>query len=162
MDAMKPHTSFVNVVEVATTKVLARFFCFALIGAFIQTPTSDAWGRKRVTVVAAVFLVLGNVIQAGAVAIAMFLAAQYMTGVGVGMLISTTPVYVSEIAPAHSRGLLVGLQGNFIVGAYVLSSANALGFYFVDASYAWRLNFCPATFAGLVLLGSLWLLPESP
>lgn len=83
---------------------------------------------------AAILLILGNAIQAGAVTIAMFLVGRYITGVGVGMLISNTPVYLSEIAPAHSRGLLVGLQGNFIIGAYVLSSAIALDSYFVDAS----------------------------
>lgn len=142
--------------------MFGRFFGFALTGTFIQTPISDTWGRKRVTVVAAILLILRNAIQAGAVAIAMFLVGRYITGVGVGMLISNTPVYLSEIAPAHSRGLLIGLQGNFIVSAYVLSSVIARGFYFVDAYYAWRLNFCAATFVGLVLLGSLWLLPESP
>ena len=112
--------------------------------------------------VASVLLVLGNAIQAGAATIAMFLIGRYITGVSVGMLISNTPVYLSEIAPAHSRGLLVGLQGNFIVGAYVLSSAIALGFYFVHEEYAWRLNFCVAAFFGMVLWVSLCLLPESP
>lgn len=111
---------------------------------------------------AAVFLTVGNALQAGAVHIAMFLVGRYVTGLGAGMVISNTPVYLSEISPAHSRGLLVGLQGNFIVGGYITSSCAALGFHFVNEAYQWRLNFIIATSAALALLISLISLPESP
>lgn len=134
----------------------------ALIGGVIQSPISDRWGRKRATAVAATLLVVGNALQAGAVHIVMFLVGRYITGLGAGMIISNTPVYLSEISPAHSRGLLVGLQGNFIVGGYIVSSSAALGFHFVEASYQWRLNFIIATTCGLALLASLISLPESP
>lgn len=73
-----------------------------------------------------------------------------------------TIVYMSEISPAHTRGLLVGLQGNCIVLAYILSSCAALGFHFVDKVYNWRLNFVIATACALALLVSLIFLPESP
>lgn len=92
----------------------------------------------------------------------MFLVGRYITGFGAGMVITNTPVYLSEIAPAHSRGLLVGLQGNFIVLGYILSSCAALGFHFVTESYQWRLNYCIATFFGVALFASLLALPESP
>lgn len=92
----------------------------------------------------------------------MFLIGRYITGLGAGMVITNTPVYLSEIAPAHSRGLLVGLQGNFIVLGYILSSCAALGFHFVTESYQWRLNYCIASFFGVALFMSLLVLPESP
>lgn len=142
--------------------VLPRFFGCALIGAFLQAWIAQRWGRKSSTAVAAVFLLTGNAFQAGAVHIAMFLVGRYITGFGAGMVISNTPVYLSEIAPAHSRGLLVGLQGNFIVLGYILSSCAALGFHFVDESYQWRLNFVIATSVAVALLLSLITLPESP
>jgi MFS family permease len=78
------------------------------------------------------------------------------------MVISNTPVYLSEISPAHSRGLLVGLQGNFIVFGYILSSCAALGFHFVSTDYQWRLNFIIAAVVAVALLASLIALPESP
>lgn len=92
----------------------------------------------------------------------MFLLGRYLAGFGAGMVITNTPVYLSEIAPAHSRGLLVGLQGNFIVLGYILSSCAALGFHFVTETYQWRLNYCIATFFGVALFLSLLALPESP
>ena len=141
---------------------LRRFFGFALIGAFLQSWIAQKYGRKSSTAVAACFLMIGNALQAGAVHIAMFLVGRYLAGCGAGMVISNTPVYLSEIAPAHSRGLLVGLQGNFIVFGYILSSCAALGFHFVDESYQWRLNFIIATAVAVALLLSLITLPESP
>lgn len=107
-------------------------------------------------------LTLGNALQCGAVHIAMFIVGRYITGFGAGMVISNTPVYLSEISPAHSRGLLVGLQGNFIVLGYILSSCAALGFHFVSTDYQWRLNFIISTSVALALLISLISLPESP
>lgn len=92
----------------------------------------------------------------------MFLVGRYITGFGAGMVISNTPVYLSEISPAHSRGLLVGLQGNFVVLGYILSSCAALGFHFVATDYQWRLNFIIATSVALALGLSLISLPESP
>lgn len=139
-----------------------RFFAAALIGGVGQAYISNKWGRKYATGVAAILLMVGNALQAGAVHIAMFLIGRYITGFGAGIVISNTPVYLSEISPAHSRGLLVGLQGNFVVGGYIVSSCSALGFYFVDASYQWRLNFIIATAVAVALLASLSGLPESP
>jgi MFS family permease len=92
----------------------------------------------------------------------MFLVARYIAGIGCGMVMSNTPVYMSEIAPPHTRGLLVGLQGNCITLGYIVSSSAALGFHFVEKPYAWRLNFVIATVMALVLLVSLQFLPESP
>jgi MFS family permease len=85
----------------------------------------------------------------------MLLVGRYIVGFGGGMMLANTPVYTSEISPAHSRGMLVGLQGNFVTFGYVVSSCAALGFHFVDGSYQWRLNFVIATAVALALLFSL-------
>jgi MFS family permease len=141
---------------------LHSFFGFALIGAIIQAPISNKWGRKHATFTAAILLTIGGALQSGAVDIAMFIVGRYIAGIGCGIVMSNTPVYMSEISPAHTRGLLVGLQGNCIVLGYVTSSAAALGFHFVGHDYNWRLNFVLATAIALTLLLSLIMLPESP
>jgi MFS family permease len=138
------------------------FFGFALTGAIIQAPISNKWGRKYATFTAAILLTVGGALQSGAVNIAMFMVGRYISGIGCDIVMSNTPVYMSEIAPAHTRGLLVGLQGNCIVLGYVISSAAALGFHFVNHDYNWRLNFVVSTIVALMLLLSLIMLPESP
>jgi MFS family permease len=138
------------------------FFGFALIGCIVQSYISNYWGRRTATGTAATLLVISGAIQAGSVNVAMFLVGRYIAGIGCGMVMSNTPVYMSEISPPHRRGMLVGLQGNCIVLGYILSSCSALGFHFVNESYQWRLNFIIATAIALALLVSLLFLPESP
>lgn len=98
----------------------------------------------------------------GAANLPMFFAARCIGGLGCGIIQSNTPIYMSEIAPPHSRGMLVGFHPICIVFAEIIASACALGFNSVKASYQWRLNFGIQTFFGVVLLVSLYFLPESP
>ncbi|CZR70281.1 related to glucose facilitated diffusion protein [Phialocephala subalpina] len=145
-----------------TDAIVSGFFGFALVGAIIQSYISSKWGRRAATGVGAVSLVIAGAIQAGSVDVAMFLVGRYIAGFGCGIVLSNTPVYMSEIAPPHTRGLLVGLQGNCIVWGYICSSCAALGFHYVDQDYQWRLNFIIATGVAAALLVSLFFLPESP
>jgi MFS family permease len=92
----------------------------------------------------------------------MFLVARVLCGIGAGMVITNCPVYMSEISPPHSRGKLVGSHAITIVYAYVISSCLALGFHYIEEPYSWRLQFVMLTFFSLLLLGSLFFIPESP
>ena len=111
---------------------------------------------------AAVIVTIAAALQAGSVHIAMFLIARVLNGLGAGMIIANTPVYLSEISPAHTRGLLVSAQGICITLAYIVSSAFALGFHFVERPYQWRLQFVTLTALGLVLSVTMYFIPESP
>lgn len=92
----------------------------------------------------------------------MFIVGRIIAGIAGGMTISNCPVYMSEISPPQTRGFLVGLQGVCIVWAYIISSALALGFSFVTYDYQWRLNYIVHCFVSLLLLASVFFLPESP
>lgn len=110
----------------------------------------------------AVLLVISGALQAGSVHVAMFITARILCGIGAGIVITNVPVYMSEIAPPHARGMLVGSHAITIVYAYIASSCLALGFYHIDAPYAWRLQFVVLTFLSILLLVSLFFIPESP
>jgi MFS family permease len=101
-------------------------------------------------------------LQAGSVHLAMFMVARVLNGIGAGILITNTPVYMSEVAPAHTRGLLVSAQGIAITAAYVVSSVAALGFHFVTHDYQWRLQFIVLTALALGLAVTMYFIPESP
>jgi MFS family permease len=111
---------------------------------------------------AAIIVMIAAALQAGSVHIAMFLVARVLNGLGAGMIIANTPVYMSEIAPAHTRGILVSCQGVSITAAYIVSSLVALWFHWVDHAYQWRLQFVVLTTLALLLVVAMYFIPESP
>ncbi|EXJ87565.1 hypothetical protein A1O3_04525 [Capronia epimyces CBS 606.96] len=142
--------------------IMGAFLGGGLIGAVIQAPISNRYGRRVATGSAALLTVLSGALQAGSVHVAMFIVARFICGLGAGIVLTNCPVYMSEIAPPHIRGMLVGNHAISIVYAYIFSSLMALAFHFVDHPYQWRLQFVLLAFFGLVLLASLAILPESP
>ncbi|OCK79788.1 general substrate transporter [Lepidopterella palustris CBS 459.81] len=142
--------------------ILGGFLGGGLIGAVISAPISQRFGRRAATATAAALITFSAAILAGSVNIGMFLAGRVICGIGAGIVITNCPVYMSEIAPPHIRGMLVGNHAISIVYAYILSSVIALGFHYVDAPYQWRLQYVMLAFFGLLLGVSLVFLPESP
>lgn len=120
------------------------------------------FGRRICNAAAGVILVVSAALLAGSVDYAMFVVARVVSGIGAGIVVSNTPVYISEIAPASTRGLLTSVHGVGITVAYIVSSVLALGFNFVNHPYQWRLQFVVYTFFSLLLLVSLYMIPESP
>lgn len=48
-----------------------------------------------------------------------FLAGRFLSGMGVGMMQVSVPIYQSELSPAKQRGRMVGGHGILIVCGYV-------------------------------------------
>lgn len=92
----------------------------------------------------------------------MYLVFRVFSGIGSGMVFANTPVYMSEISPPHTRGLLVGLYGVGVVTAYILAAICALVFSFVTSPVQWRCIFIVLTGVGVIYLCTLYFIPESP
>lgn len=88
-----------------------------------------------------------------------------MAGVGIGILVTACPMYLSELAPPERRGWLVGHHAIFLVFGYMLAGWLGYACYFaetVNSSFAWRFPLCMQCLAPLVLLiTSIWI-PRSP
>lgn len=95
----------------------------------------------------------------------MFLAGRFICGMGVGVLLTVCPMYMSELSPAAARGWQVGHHAIFLVFGYVASNWIGYGCYFAPPSlqqFAWRFPLAFQCVAPLLLLiGSPWL-PRSP
>lgn len=95
------------------------FAAGGLLGCILMTWLGDAFGRKVAIQVTSVLCVIAGIIQAASVHIAMFLVGRFLMGVGVGMVNVITPLYQSEISPAHLRGRMVGTHGFILCVGYV-------------------------------------------
>ena len=91
-----------------------------LFGALLVGRPSDWWGRRPVLTVLAVFYTVSAVGCAFAWNWYALLAFRWIGGVAVGGASVVSPVYITEIAPARRRGLLVAVsQLNIVVGILV-------------------------------------------
>ncbi|TVY55499.1 High-affinity glucose transporter [Lachnellula cervina] len=145
-----------------TDGLFGGFLGGAMVGSLVQAPIANKFGRKIANACASITVIISAALQAGSVSIEMFLTARVLCGIGAGMVLANTPVYMSEVSPPHNRGLLVGLQGVGIVTAYIVASLCALAFSFVKSAIQWRLNFIVLAGIACIHLGSLYFLPESP
>ncbi|OCT53938.1 sugar transporter [Cladophialophora carrionii] len=95
----------------------------------------------------------------------MFHVGRVISGLGIGILVTACPMYLSELAPPQNRGWLVGHHAIFLVFGYMLSAWLGYACYFATAhnpSFAWRFPLCVQTLPPLVLgITSIWI-PKSP
>ena len=85
----------------------------------------DLFGRKLTIQLGALICLVGAILQASAMNLAMILIGRILAGWAVGLMSMSVPVYQAECAHPFSRGLIVGLaqQMNgvgFMVSTYVL------------------------------------------
>ena len=131
----------------------------AMIGAIVGGAVADRIGRRATLVWAAGIFILGSVLAPVSTDVAMLIVARAIIGIGIGFTSVTAPVYVSELAPPQSRGMLIGLyQFALTLG---IALADFVG-YWLAAQQAWRLMFGLAVVPTLFFLLVILTVPESP
>ena len=85
------------------------------LGAFGAGRLSDIIGRRAVMVLAAALFLVSAFLAGAAPSSAIFIFARIIGGFGVGAASVTSPVYISEVAPARMRGRLSSVQQVMII-----------------------------------------------
>jgi sugar porter (SP) family MFS transporter len=164
--AHRQHRSSVSsgilIVHICASLTQIRFFGGGFVGTLAQTYISDKYGRRACAGIEAILMTISGIIGAASINPAMFIVSRGVCGISGGMILANTPVYMSEIAPAHTRGLLVGMHATSILAGYITSAVIALGFNFVTTAIQWRLQFIMLTIFSLVFVVSVLFIPESP
>lgn len=138
-----------------------------VIGAWLAGYLGDRMGRKRSLLICA-FLFFVSAVWSGLPTSAGELAiARIIGGIGVGAASMLTPVYISEIAPAHLRGALTTLnQIAILVGMVIVYLVNAQLAGAGDEAWriasAWRWMFASEAIPAAVFFVLLFAIPESP
>jgi sugar porter (SP) family MFS transporter len=131
----------------------------AMIGAIVGGAVADRIGRRATLVWAGGIFIAGSLLAPLSANVFVLIVARAIIGVGIGFTSVTAPVYVSELAPPQSRGMLIGLyQFALTVG---IALANLVG-YWLAAQQAWRLMFGIAVVPTVFFLGVILTVPESP
>lgn len=131
----------------------------AMIGALVGGMVADRIGRRATLVWAAGIFIVGSLLAPLSANVSVLIVARAIIGIGIGFTSVTAPVYVSELAPPQSRGMLIGLyQFALTVG---IALANLVGYWLAEQQ-VWRLMFGIAVVPTLFFLGVILTVPESP
>jgi SP family xylose:H+ symportor-like MFS transporter len=136
-----------------------------LFGALLVGRPSDWWGRRPILTLLAVLYLVSAVGCAYAWDWHALLLFRWIGGVAVGGASVVSPVYITEIAPARRRGLLVAVsQLNIVVGILAAYFSNYLVAYALGADHpaAWRWMFGIEAAPALFFLVASFAIPESP
>ncbi|KAF2738009.1 MFS sugar transporter-like protein [Polyplosphaeria fusca] len=134
----------------------------AMFGAAFSGYLADKISRKRSVVVAVIIFIVGSTLQTAAVEYGMLTVGRTIGGIGIGMLATISPLYISEIAPPENRGSLLVLQEFSIVFGIVIAFWTTYGTRYIPSEWSWRLPFLLQIIPGLVLGGGILFLPYSP
>ncbi len=132
-----------------------------VLGAMLGGWPSDRFGRRATLLWIGILYFVSAVWSGLAGDVYSFIIARFIGGLGVGISTVAAPMYISEIAPAESRGRLAGMfQFNIVFGILVAFLSNALLAKMGDHAWRWMLG-VEAFPALLYTIGCLFI-PESP
>src|SRR5881409_3758561 len=131
----------------------------ATIGAIVGGKAADLFGRRRVLLVTAAIFGIGALASAVAPSAAILIISRVVLGLAIGLASTNVPVYLSEVAPPHSRGWVVSLFQLAVTVGIVVA-------YLIDYVFAgiegWRWMLGLAVVPALVFGIGMFFLPETP
>ncbi|KAJ2985227.1 hypothetical protein NUW58_g5648 [Xylaria curta] len=143
--------------------VIASYQIGGLLGALSCLWLGDWLGRRKTIVIAAIFTIIGEVLQVASYEIVQFIVGRVVLGFGVGQISVAIPVWLAECSSSATRGRDVITTGMFMCLGYALSNWLDFAFWFIRGStLQWRLPLALSLSLSLVVLTSIFFLPESP
>lgn len=147
------------------TPALKGFAVSSAILGSVSGPLIGLWfteqiGRKKTMMLAAGFFMISTVGTAFAFAIWDFAFWRFMGGVGIGLAMMSSPIYIAELSPPHMRGVLVNVnQLSNVIG---INLAVVVGYLFSFEGWGWRWMFAAQALPVILLIIGLFVIPESP
>jgi SP family sugar:H+ symporter-like MFS transporter len=132
----------------------------ATIGAIMNPYIAEKYGRRPCLTLSNCVFILGASIQTYSPEMWVMWIGRVFSGMGVGMLSMCVPIYITECAPEHVRGVLGTLWQIAVTSGILIASAANLGLK--NWSDGWRLSYGGNILFSLLFLGCLLFMPESP
>jgi len=136
-------------------------------GAMCAGFLSDRFGRKKMLFLCAALFAVSGILSALPRVFEQFLAARFLSGLGIGASSIICPVYIAEIAPEKSRGRLgtlfqLGIVTGIFLTLFINKVVQGLGDEAWNTSMGWRWMLGLEALPAIAFLGLLFTVPESP
>ena len=148
----------------------------SIVGVLVAGMLSDFLGRKKTMLISALLFSISAIGCAVCGDFTQLVIYRILGGVGIGIVSIVSPIYISEVSPAHVRGTMVSFYQLFITigfllaylvnylilrGATLDSTDPALGVRMFNGEY-WRGMLGCETIPDLLFLVVIFFIPESP
>lgn len=136
------------------------------IGALLSSLTvgrlGDIIGRRRTIRYGALIFVVGGGFQTFATDMPKMILGRIISGIAVGLLSATVPVYQSEISQPHNRGQLSCIQFTGNVFGYATSVWTDYFCTFIENDLSWRIPLFIQCVIGFLLFSGSFVIVETP
>lgn len=128
---------------------------------------SDRFGRKKLLFLCALLYAVSGLLSALPRTLGEFLAARFMSGLGIGASSMICPVYIAEISPEKWRGRLgtlfqLGIVTGIFLTLFINKVIQGMGNDAWNTTAGWRWMLGMEVAPALVFLFLLFTVPESP
>lgn len=139
----------------------------AIFGGALAGQLSDKFGRRKMILMSSIIFMIFSVLSGvspdmGETSAYYLITVRILLGLAVGAASALVPAYMSEMAPANSRGRLSGLNQTMICLGMLLSYVIDFLLKDLPGEWAWRLMLGLAAVPALILFLGVLRLPESP
>ncbi len=132
----------------------------AITGPLFGLTFADRLGRRKTMMIAAFCFMISTIGSALAGTIWDFVVWRFMGGVGIGLAMMSSPIYIAELAPPALRGSLVNVnQLSNVIG---INLAVIVGYFLSFQHAGWRWMFGSQAVPVALLMTGLAFIPESP
>jgi sugar porter (SP) family MFS transporter len=128
---------------------------------------SDRFGRRNLLFLCALLYAASGLLSAIPRTFDEFLAARFISGLGIGASSMICPVYIAEIAPGKWRGRLgtlfqLGIVAGIFITLFVNKVIQGLGDEAWNIAFGWRWMLGMEVVPAILFIGLLFAVPESP
>lgn len=136
-------------------------------GAMFAGFLSDRFGRRRLLFLCAFVYAVSGLLSALPRNFLEFLAARFISGLGIGASSMICPVYIAEIAPEKWRGRLgtlfqLGIVTGIFLTLFINKIIQGMGDEAWNTTHGWRWMLGMEVVPAVAFIGLLFAVPESP
>jgi len=163
LDVKSNATSGIPLHDIENALYTSASLMGATLGSILVFWIGEPLGRRRELMCGSLLYAVGALVSGlGPGSAATVVTGRAVYGLGIAFSMHSAPVYISEMAPADKRGLLVSLKEGFIVlGILMGFGATAIAEDVLDEATVYRAIWLPTSAIACVIFIGMSLMPES-
>ncbi|KAJ3139416.1 hypothetical protein HK101_003643 [Irineochytrium annulatum] len=147
--------------------ITSSFLFGCVVGAAIVSILADKLGRKLSILIGGFIFTLGGAGQTFSSVISVLIAFRILSGVAIGILSMSVPLYISEASPPQIRGRLTTIYQLMITfGIFIASCVNGIILSAfannIQSNDVWRIALGMQMLPGTILFSVMLPMPRSP